>query len=160
MRGRKRIPTALKLLRGTSRDDRDHNEPQLEIAKPEPPDFLDAEALAEWHRQCDELHSLGTLAKTDRPTLAAFCQVWSRWQAAERSLTQLGVVIRTTSGEAAISPYFSVAQRCLKELRGFASELGLSPASRSRLNVTPVRRTSAVAKRDRTAPSHLKRKTS
>lgn len=134
MKGRKPLPTALKVLHGTRRPSRERALPKSEI--PDAPPFLDIEARAEWGRLTAELHSAGTITKADRALLAAFCQTWSRWTAAETALAETGPVVRSTAGAPMLNPYFSVSQRCLKELRAFAAELGLSPTSRTRLRST------------------------
>jgi len=135
VKGRKPKPTQLKVLHGTQRASRVPAAP-IKSDPPTAPPFLDEEALAEWNRLAAENN--GTIEKADRALTAAFCQTWSRWVAAEMAMAETGPVVRSTSGAPMLNPYFSVSQRCLKELRAYAAELGLSPTSRTRLN-TPTK---------------------
>ena len=74
MRGRKPKPTQLKVLDGNpGRRPLNDREPQPPEGAPEPPEFLDAEARAEWFRTAGVLQQMGTLSKADRAPLAAFC---------------------------------------------------------------------------------------
>jgi P27 family predicted phage terminase small subunit len=153
MKGRKPKPIATHKLDGTYRKDR-HGSTEviaLPTSTPEPPEHLDAESLAEWHRLVSELVRLGTLHRIDRVLLATFCQLWSRLVAAEKGISEHGLIIKGTTGAAQISPFYSVAIRTAKELRSIAAELGLSPTSRTRLRVEPPTETPRILKRDRRA---------
>ena len=67
--------------------------------------------------------------------LEAYCTVYARWREAERQLNQSGLTILKDNGDSAPSPYVKIAEDSLKQLRAWASEFGLSPASRSRVSV-------------------------
>jgi P27 family predicted phage terminase small subunit len=136
VRGRKPIPTRIKKLAGTYRPS-DGNEPQPEPGMPTAPAHLDELAREEWNRLAQELFKLGLLTGCDRATLAAYCVCYSRWVTAEKELQAGGVIYRTAAGQPAISPWHSVAKNALAQLRGFATELGLSPSARSRIDVEP-----------------------
>ena len=75
-RGRPPTPTYLKLIKGTSRASRAKGK-QTALdrsgAMPTPPDFLSAEALAEWHDKCPLLFAAGLVTVTNRAVLAAYC---------------------------------------------------------------------------------------
>lgn len=117
---------------------------------PQCPDHLDPEASVEWTRLAAELHALGILTRIDRAVLAAYCQTWSRWCAAERKVTEQGTIVKSPNGYPIINPYLSVANEALRQLRAFATELGLSPSSRSRVNLPDApKKTIGVAKRAR-----------
>jgi P27 family predicted phage terminase small subunit len=138
-RGRKPLPTKLKVLRGTARDDRtNRDEPQPVPALPTCPEHLNDEARAEWTRLCAEMHDLGMLTKLDRIVLAAACACFARWAEAERQIAALGCVVRGTNGGAQLSPWLSVANKALEQMKGYLIELGLTPSSRSRVRVAPA----------------------
>ena len=127
-------PTKLKLLSGTWRKDRaTPGEPTPKIEVPSPPSHLDAEARSEWKRISVDLARLGLVAKIDRAMLALYCQTWSRWVEAERELKRGGLTVSSPNGYNIPSPYVSIATTAAKDLRGLASEFGMSPASRTRV---------------------------
>ena len=134
--GRKRKPTHLKLVLGTARRSRlNPNEPKPEPERLTPPEHLSAEALEEWRFVVDE-YQLGALTKLDRSVLAAYCQAWSRWVRAERTLAQMaapddrskGAMIRTVSGNVIQNPIVGVANKAMADMVRFAGELGITGA--------------------------------
>ena len=138
MKGRKKKPTALKLVQGTARPDRENvNEPKPEVAIPEPPPNLTGEALAEWNRLSVELYNLGMLTKVDRAALAAYCVLWARWVDAEARINEQTLVLKSKDGQPYQNPFLGIANRALEMMRKYASEFGLTPASRSRVHATP-----------------------
>lgn len=142
-------PLALHRRHGTLRKRHAHAV-DAPTSRPTCPDHLDATAREEWGRLLDEMGAVGTLARVDRATLAAHCVTYSRWIQAEQQIAATGTVIRTQAGEARVSPWVKVAQDCLAVLRQFAIELGLSPASRTRIKAMPSEATvPEVMKRER-----------
>lgn len=138
-RGRKPKPKDLKILSGTFRPDRQTgDEPQATAGVPVPPQCISDNpvALAEWHRIVDDLAAMKTLATLDTALVSAYCAMFARWQHAESKLLEMGDVVRGASGGALVNPYFGISQRCARELRALAQELGLSAASRTRLRVS------------------------
>lgn len=136
MRGRPRKPTRLKVLHGTFRPDRaPKNEPNPEPAVPACPSWLHPEAKREWRRVVKEFEKLGMLTQLDRATLVGYCSAYATVWEAERAIQKHGMVQYTETGYAAQRPEVGIRNTALKEMRAFASELGMSPASRSRINV-------------------------
>lgn len=135
-RGRKPKPTALKLLEGNPGKRRiNRGEPQPEQKVPKCPEWLLPEAKQEWKRMAKELSLLGLLTTVDMTAFAGYCQAYARWQEAERFITQHGSIFKTPSGYVQQVPQVSIAQQNLKIMQSFCSEFGLTPASRSRLQV-------------------------
>jgi P27 family predicted phage terminase small subunit len=114
------------------------NEPKPIARIPPCPKFLSKEAKREWRRISRELLDLGLLTVVDRAALAAYCQCWARWAEAEEKMGEEDFVMLNTTdkGYKHVSPWFTVANAALKQMRGYLSEFGLSPASRSRVTVT------------------------
>lgn len=144
MRGRKPKPTRLKILTGNpGKRAINRNEPQPRGATPRCPPHLDAGAKAEWRRVSADLKSMGLLTAVDRAALAAYCQAWSRWAAAELKLREFGAVLvrqgKDGQSEFYPNPYLAVANVALMHMRSFASEFGMTPSSRTRLAVEPAR---------------------
>ena len=89
MKGRKPIPTKLKLHRGEKNKDRiNTNEPDPGPGSPECPHHLDGVAQEEWKRAAPILEKMGILTKIDRTIFAGYCQLYSRWIAIEKELKE------------------------------------------------------------------------
>ena len=142
-KGPKPKPTQIKLVTGTARTHRlNAAEPQPDIDCPEPPGHLTAPARAEWDRVVPELLALGLLSHLDRGALAAYCQAYGRWAAAEAALARMaerdtvtdGLVIRTKSGNLIQNPLVGAANKAMADLVRYAAEFGLTPSARARVS--------------------------
>lgn len=137
--GRKPKPTRLHLLHGNpGHRKRNRSEPQPNICVPTPPTHVRGEALKEWKRIAPELEKLGLISKIDRAALAAYCVAYARWCEAEKELKK-GLIVVSPNGYPIPSPYVSIANRALKQIREFATEFGMTPSSRSRVQASPDR---------------------
>lgn len=132
-------PTHLKLLEGTFRKDRAaKREPKAPATKKQrlsPPAYLGRGAKAEWRRIIPILDEMGILSKADRSVIAAYCQAWQRYQEFERLIDEHGVTFVTEKGYIAQRPEVAMSAKQQTLLKQFAGELGLSPSSRSRVEV-------------------------
>ncbi len=148
MRGRKPKPTKMKVLAGNpGKRPLNKNEPQPKSSIPDCPKFLTKEAVLEWKRITLELSVLGVLARIDRAALAAYCQVWARWAKAEDKLNQDGEVTLTEKGNEIQNPYLAIANKCLKQMREYLIEFGMTPSSRSRISGVPNKRSDERTKK-------------
>lgn len=136
-RGRKPKPTVLKVINGNpGKRPLNDEEPQPARGVPPCPRHLDKEARKEWKRVARELDACGMLTLVDRAALAAYCQAWSRWVAAEEIVQQSGPVLkRQGTNDLYPNPYLGVVNRALRQMHEFASEFGMTPASRTRIKV-------------------------
>ena len=96
----------------------------------DPPDYLDRSAAAEWRRVSAVLAEGGMLSLVDTTALAAYCTTFSRWKDAEIKLREAGPVVKSPSGYPIQNPYLSIANQCLKQMRSYLVEFGMSPKSR------------------------------
>jgi len=135
MKGRKPKPTLLKMLDGNpGKRPLNPREPIALQGLPLPPDWLDAEAKAEWERVIPDLAEMGVLSRADRPALAAYCTAWSRWVEAEAMVKRFGMIVKSPEkGFPMKSPYLSIADQALETMRKLLVEFGLTPSSRSRI---------------------------
>lgn len=137
-------PSALKKLHGTYREDRaPSQEPAPVLGDPSAPPHLSPEARAEWKRVSKELLQLGLLSHIDRAALAAYCECWSDWvEASKLCATVEGKdrkVIKTAAGNFVENPYFSIKKRSAELMYKFLVEFGMTPASRSQIDVYKIR---------------------
>jgi len=136
MPGPRPTPTKLKLLRGNpgKRAINEHEpEPPVEILPV--PDHLSDGAKAEWEVMAPLLAPMGLLTTIDRTTFEAYCTIVARWREAEDALKKTGPVVRAPSGYPMQSPYYTIANQSLSQMRAYLAEFGLSPASRSRISI-------------------------
>jgi P27 family predicted phage terminase small subunit len=127
-------PPALKLItgRGPGRDSGGRPvKPGLTIERiaPEPPDWLPAEAQAEWSRVVPELERLGIISVLNRASLVAYCLAWNRLYEAQLQISRGDVTTRGSQGQLVKHPAVLVAESASKDLRGWAGEFGLTPSS-------------------------------
>lgn len=127
------------------------DEPKPALVFPEePPEFLNQVAKDVWARLRADLMALRLLTKNDVDIFTAYCSTYSRWREAEDFITANGIffVIRepnkdgTPNPQGSIKfmqqvPHVAVAQKALLMMVKIGAELGLSPASRTRIQVGP-----------------------
>lgn len=138
MAGRKPLPTQVKLLRGTAQRCRmNPDEPAPDPALPDAPLHLSPEAREEWERVAGELYDLGVLSRIDRAALAAYCQAYGRWVAAERGLRRedggMDLIAVTSNGNVIQNPLVGIANKSLELMHKYLTEFGMSPSSRTRV---------------------------
>ena len=135
-RGRKPLPTALKILegdRGKGRRPLNRKEPVPNADQVVCPEWLMEEAQNEWERLAPALIAMGVLTNHDVANFAGYCEAFARWREAEEFLTQHGTIMKTPSGYVQQMPQVSIALQNLKQMQSLAAEFGLTPASRARL---------------------------
>lgn len=134
-RGRKPVPTPLRLLRGNpgKRAIADDEPAPPVVGSPDPPAGLSGEAREEWTRRAPQLLAVGLLTEVDVPAFTAYCTAWGRMIDAEAKLKTTGEVVATPSGYPIVNPYRSIANKALSQCQQFWSEFGMMPSSRSRV---------------------------
>jgi P27 family predicted phage terminase small subunit len=137
MSGPPKKPTAWRRMEG-NRGKKAWNraEPIPPEGVPDCPEHLSEEARAEWHRLVDTLVGMGVITIVDRAVLAAYCQAYGRWVEAEQKLRETPVLFKTPSGYVQQSPWLNIANRQMELMGRYMAEIGLTPASRSRIVAT------------------------
>jgi P27 family predicted phage terminase small subunit len=137
-RGRRPTPTAILKARGTFREGRRNaSEPQPAPGIPAAPPYLDKAAKTEYRRVAKLLAECGAITQADRAALAAYAAAWSRLVEAELKIRETGLVVRSPAGFPTTNPYFTVVRQAAEELRKWATELGLTPSSRTKIKTAP-----------------------
>ncbi|MCV7205296.1 phage terminase small subunit P27 family [Mycolicibacterium peregrinum] len=135
-------PARLKVLngRGDGKDSAGRpipTPPKFIREAPEPPEWLDGEALAEWRRVAPDLETLDLLKPADRATLTAYCETWARFVSAVAEYKAHGLtLINPDSGRVGKNPAVSIAEAAATQLRAFANDFGLSPAAERTISTT------------------------
>lgn len=137
MRGRKPIPTVIKIARGNPGQRRlNDREPEPAPAVSiEPPAFLNDDARAEWVDKAPMLERLGLLTEADLDAFAVYCQTFARWKHAEKQLLDHGMVVLSSSnnGYPIISPWLAISNKAQAQATRMLIEFGLTPSARSRV---------------------------
>ena len=152
-RGPPRKPTHLKVIAGNpGKYPLNTREPQPRKAVPRCPDWLPEEAKTEWRWMVSELRAMGVLTSVDRHALAAYCQTWARWRAAEEFVMKHGetYAIRDDAGKVRCMqqfPQVAIARNLLLILKAYQQEFGMTPSARSRIQLGGLEEESEKAKR-------------
>lgn len=131
-RGPAPAPTRLRLLRG---DRVSTSEPIPSDAPVEPPDWLDADALAVWQRLSPDLVRHGVLTAWDVDTFATFCCAVVLHRRAVAAVNDSSVVLEARRGDGDVRkhPALQIVRDQAAIVRAFAGEFGLTPVARTRL---------------------------
>jgi P27 family predicted phage terminase small subunit len=113
-----------------------------------PPEVLadDALAKAEWTRIAPMMRVSGLVTQTEQSALIALCQQWSRYLEAQQKVRQLGMLVKTSTGEPVMNPYLQMADTALVHCQSLWRELGLTPSTRSRMVTLPAAEAQALSK--------------
>jgi P27 family predicted phage terminase small subunit len=134
-------PSHLKVLEGNpGKRPLNQNEPKPKKKAPTCPKHLDPIAKKEWKRIAPELERLGLLTVVDGATLEMCCTAYSRWMMAEEAIMKhlvekKSLTFITPSGYPQQIPEIGIANQAMKLYKQLAAEFGLTPASRSRINL-------------------------
>jgi len=139
MSGPRRQPTVLRIMRGNPGKRRiNHQEPQHPALANICPDILtNPVARAEWDRVAPGLIGCGQVTVVDRAVLIGYCQKWAQWQALEQEAAQHPFLVRAPTGYPIPNPALGMANKAFNLMLKAAAELGMTPAGRSRVTVTP-----------------------
>jgi P27 family predicted phage terminase small subunit len=109
--------------------------PKPEHGIPTCPSWLSPMAKQEWKRITPELAQLGLLTRLDRNILAGYCNAYALWRQTQEALSKQGSVYLTAKGQLLPRPELEVIKTAAEMMKAFASELGLTPTSRARMNL-------------------------
>lgn len=134
MRGRKPVPTALKLMRGNpGHRPINVDEPKSESGA-EMPDWLSADAQKRWLQLYRNLDEAGVLTQLDAMALGMLCEQFAIWADASAKVAKFGLVYKGQGGQAKESPYLKIANKSMERIQKLLVEFGMTPASRTRIS--------------------------
>ena len=137
-KGRKPKPAALRLLTGRRANPcipKHSPMPPAEI--PPTPVTLSGESLEQWNLLVPLLSATKVLTAIDAAALEMACLAFGDYREARRKMIEHG---KTQFGKGEVevkSPWVTMAHEALADYAKFSALLGLSPADRARLQVTP-----------------------
>ena len=142
MPGRKPLPTAIKKIKGTLQKCRaNNNEPRPVGVLCDPPEYMSDGAKEAWHYAVANSPP-GLLSALDGSVLERWANCSGMYREALAKINQSGIsgmLMKTPSGFLRRSPLMDVIRDLAMEMKGYETELGFTPASRSRVaSNTPV----------------------
>lgn len=147
MAGRPKKPISVLLADGKKNltkaeiQERQEQEAQLQPATDniKCPSWLDKEAKKEWKRIVSDLIELGIMTNIDTTSLALYCDAYSQYIKAAKSIQDDGLTIEYTnaggSTNIVANPNIAIANKYAQQIKSFGSEFGLSPSARLKLVV-------------------------
>ena len=100
------------------------------------PKDMDVRARAVWRRVMREMGASDVISAADADILRCYCEAVARYEQAARAYA-LGQPLVRDRGHLAKSPLHQVVRDHADQVRLFVRELGLSPAARANLRITP-----------------------
>ncbi len=99
------------------------------------PSWMPKEAKKEWRRVVKLLQSEGKeFTQKDVKAMEAYCTNYAKWKQCETVLAETGMTMSVgENGYIQQRPEVSIANKAQQEMRAWAKELGLTPASRQRM---------------------------
>ncbi len=139
-RGPAPTPTPKLALAGSRRANRNRNEPQPEASDLTPPEWISEEAKQVWAEVAPQLDRRGVLKRIDEDALARYCQLWSRWKAAELFIARHGETYPIKDGQGNVKyiqqlPQVAIASKLAQQLTRLEQEFGMTPSARTRIEV-------------------------
>lgn len=133
LRGPAPKPRALKLIEGKYCENK--REPEPAMVMPKCPSHLDKLAKREWKRLAPILMRMRVLTEADGIILGNLCTAYSTMIQAQEAVRQKGLVTKTESGFIMQNPFLKVANTAMEQVYKYAREFGLSPSSRTRIQM-------------------------
>ncbi len=149
--GRSAAPAVVHLARGNpSKKNVDSLLREIEsgavsACAPAMPDFLSAEAQAEWGRVVPDLMSLGWVHRLDAMALASYCEATADWVKFRKKIADLnaaldggGDVQTFATGAKQISVWRQLANDAEKRANAAGAQFGMSPLARRNMKSAPA----------------------
>jgi P27 family predicted phage terminase small subunit len=131
-----KVPTTLKLLKGTQRKDRANDrEPKPETEGISMPDGLSAGSQKCWKEYFDIVSDMRVMTVADVPALTMMAETADRMILAANELKK-GMLVKAPSGYPMQSPYMSILKSERDMLHKLHMQFGITPASRSSVDVS------------------------
>lgn len=134
-------PTRLKLLNANAGKHRlNTREPQPAKGTPRCPADMPPEGRKCWNRVAGRLRDMGLLTLAEREALESYAATYDLWKSCMAFIRSHGRTYPTRDSKGNITslqqfPEVAIANRCALLLKAYQQELGLTPASRTRIQV-------------------------
>lgn len=117
----------------------DHGEKTPYLTDRPPAELAGEVARARWEKTIRDLEAENRkLPRSNESALIGLCSACQLLADAERSLAEHGLIVDAGREGSRRNPALSAKTSALTSIRGFASEIGLTPASAGRLPLPPI----------------------
>ena len=144
MRGRRPTPTALKLVAGTARKCRTNDaEPVVTVAAPQPPAWLSERAAAIFCETVIDMMSMDTAAVEWTSAIADYASAREEVELTTAIIEDLGRTYKTEGPNGTMyraRPEVAMRGDAMRRTQALRAELGLGPASKSRVSASKTPR--------------------
>ena len=145
-KGRKKLPTALKKMQGTTEKSREvENEMQVELCSslPDAPELLSEIGKGEWLKVTQQLFNLKMLHSVDLRLVEAYCNEIALYIESEQWLRQNGRVEEFKNIDGMVTrsqanPHQKIAKDALASALKLATQFGLTPVARASISAPTV----------------------
>ena len=151
-KGRKKIPSKLKEMQGTSVPCRIiDNEMVVDLVSdlPEAPEWLSEIGKEEWNKVSSQLFNIGMLHNVDLRLVEAYCNEISLYIETETMLRNKGRIqaFRNSDGtlkHAQAVPYQKIAKDALNSAMKLATQFGLTPVARASIAAPTINKNTQI----------------
>ena len=151
-KGRKKIPSKLKEMQGTSVPCRIiDNEMVVDLVSdlPEAPEWLSEIGKEEWNKVSSQLFNIGMLHNVDLRLVEAYCNEISLYIETETMLRNKGRIqaFRNPDGtlkHAQAVPYQKIAKDALNSAMKLATQFGLTPVARASIAAPTINKNTQI----------------
>jgi P27 family predicted phage terminase small subunit len=117
------------------------DEPHPEISLPKPPTWLGRIGKREWRRVAPQLYELGLLSDLDIGVLATYCHNYEILQEGSKAIKAAGgIAAYLEDKNSQTAPLITVMRTAQDKILQCSTHFGMSPSTRSRMNVKPPER--------------------
>lgn len=140
-RGRRRIAPEIHEASGAYRKNpkrRNKDAPKANGDRPKMPSYFSEHERSKWEEICETLESNGIMSTDCLEILIAYCTAYGGWMKAREAVQRTGIVlVQKIDGvtEVKRNPFSVELHKYRDEMNRLLPELGLTPASRSKLKV-------------------------
>ena len=132
--GRKSLPTALKIVKGTQRKCRlKPDEPDIGSDNLAPPDYISKEAIKHWPIIVKMLKDAGVASDLDAMALCALCEAVTTWVQATTDVRKYGLITEGKYGPCA-NPAIKISNDASDRMMRILIEFGMTPSARSKVS--------------------------
>lgn len=128
------MPRNLRLVKGATRADRmNDKEPELRVAIPDPPDYLEDQEVDIFVEVAGKLARMRVMTEADTDALALYASRFCVWREANDNVRKTGLLTHSPKGFPMQNPYLSIANRAQQDCLKILTEFGMTPSSRTRV---------------------------
>jgi len=136
MKGRKPTPAKVTALRGNpGKRKKVDNAPHFDVAIPQPPDHLSADALLIWDETAREMEAKQIVTRLDEAALALYCQVYADLKAHTIKARSEEEFVESKRGMMQMNPRLRYIRNLQEQLIKIAAELGITPVARNKVKM-------------------------